>query len=240
MRIRKNLTFANVVACLALFIALGGASYATTQLPKNSVGTKQLKKNAVTSAKVKNRSLRAVDFKRGQIPAGPQGQPGEHGPQGVHGPPGQTGPQGQRGPQGEEGIAGVEGDPGPRGPSDAYSTFDSSPAVDEKSEKLPVPGGSYVVDASMLVAAEETADSANVLCFLSTTNIVAGDIGDAILSISPATAGHVVYRQATAHAAFTIGASGGTISFYCEKFQGNAELTLSRARIVATQVETLH
>ena len=49
-----RLTYANVVATLALFIALGGASYAATQLPKNSVGSKQLKKNAVTTAKIKN------------------------------------------------------------------------------------------------------------------------------------------------------------------------------------------
>jgi hypothetical protein len=53
-RIRERLTFANVVACIALFVALGGVSYAATQLPKNSVGSKQLKKNAVTTAKIKN------------------------------------------------------------------------------------------------------------------------------------------------------------------------------------------
>ncbi|HNC06594.1 MAG TPA: hypothetical protein PLS38_09865, partial [Solirubrobacterales bacterium] len=51
--------FANVVALVALFIALGGVSYAAIQIPKNSVGTKQLKKNAVNSAKVRNRSLLA-------------------------------------------------------------------------------------------------------------------------------------------------------------------------------------
>jgi hypothetical protein len=39
-QIRKRLTFANVVSCIAPFVALGGASYAATQLPKNSVGTK--------------------------------------------------------------------------------------------------------------------------------------------------------------------------------------------------------
>ena len=43
-----------MVATLALFIAIGGASaFAATQLAKNSVGTKQLKKNAVTTAKIK-------------------------------------------------------------------------------------------------------------------------------------------------------------------------------------------
>lgn len=50
----RHLTFANVVACIALFVALGGASYAAFKLPKNSVGTKQIKNNAITAAKIKN------------------------------------------------------------------------------------------------------------------------------------------------------------------------------------------
>ncbi|MGZ3386977.1 MAG: hypothetical protein ACXVB5_18970 [Isosphaeraceae bacterium] len=59
---RPKLTYANVVATLALFIAIGGASaFAASQLGKNSVGTKQLKKNSVTGAKVKNGSLTGAD-----------------------------------------------------------------------------------------------------------------------------------------------------------------------------------
>jgi hypothetical protein len=53
-RLVSRLTYANVMATIAVFIALGGASYAATQLPKNSVGTRQLKNGAVTSAKIKN------------------------------------------------------------------------------------------------------------------------------------------------------------------------------------------
>lgn len=75
-----------VVACLALAVALSGGAYAvSTALPRNSVGPTQLKANAVNSAKVKNRSLRAVDFATGQIPAGPQGPAGAAGPQGPAG-----------------------------------------------------------------------------------------------------------------------------------------------------------
>src|SRR5882757_6141250 len=51
-RVQRKLSFSNVVALLALFVALGGSAYAATQLPKNSVGPKQLKKNAVTTAKI--------------------------------------------------------------------------------------------------------------------------------------------------------------------------------------------
>jgi hypothetical protein len=90
-RFKRALTFSNVVACLALFIALGGASYAAFKLPKNSVGTKQLKKNSVTGAKVKDGTLGARDFKAGQLPAGAVGP---RGPVGPAGPTGATGPAG--------------------------------------------------------------------------------------------------------------------------------------------------
>ncbi len=70
---RPRLTYANVVASLALFLALGGAAYAATQLPKNSVGSTQIRNGSVTSADVKNDSLTAGDLKAGagaECPAG--------------------------------------------------------------------------------------------------------------------------------------------------------------------------
>lgn len=58
-RLHAHLTYANVVATLALFIALaGGTAFAAKNLlPKNSVGTKQLKNGSVTGAKVKDGSI---------------------------------------------------------------------------------------------------------------------------------------------------------------------------------------
>jgi hypothetical protein len=94
---RPKQTYANVMATIAAFIALGGASYAALRLPKNSVGTKQLKRNAVTTKKikkeavtgeeVKNGSLSASDFDQGQLPRGAEGPAG---PQGDSGAPGAT------------------------------------------------------------------------------------------------------------------------------------------------------
>ena len=55
--LRGRLTYANVMATIAVFIALGGAAYAAVKLPKNSVGTKQLKNGAVTAEKVQSGSL---------------------------------------------------------------------------------------------------------------------------------------------------------------------------------------
>ena len=52
-----------VLAAAALFLALGGVSYAATTLPRNSV----------TTVQVKDHSLLAKDFARGQIPRGPAG-----------------------------------------------------------------------------------------------------------------------------------------------------------------------
>jgi hypothetical protein len=68
------------VGLFALFVALGGTSYAAVSLPRDSVTAKQIKKNAVASPEVKNRSLRSVDFARGQLPPGPQGERGPEGP----------------------------------------------------------------------------------------------------------------------------------------------------------------
>jgi hypothetical protein len=62
VRVRPRLSYANVMATVAVFIALGGASYAAFKLPKNGVGTKQLKKNAVIGVKVKDDSLTGSDI----------------------------------------------------------------------------------------------------------------------------------------------------------------------------------
>ena len=83
------------VGFVALFIVLGGVSYAAVTLPAGSVGSKQIKKDAVNSIKVKNNSLMADDFKAGQIPAGPKG---EQGPKGEKGPKGEQGSKGEPGP----------------------------------------------------------------------------------------------------------------------------------------------
>jgi hypothetical protein len=48
-----------VISLIALFVALGGTTYAATSLPKNSVGTAQLKKNAITGAKIRNGAVTA-------------------------------------------------------------------------------------------------------------------------------------------------------------------------------------
>ena len=90
-RIRTKLTYANVVATLALFLVLaGGSALAATQmLPKNSVGPKQLRKGSVTPTKIAKSTRKALAGS-----TGPQGPAGPSGPQGPAGPAGGVLPAG--------------------------------------------------------------------------------------------------------------------------------------------------
>jgi hypothetical protein len=94
-RIRARMTYANVMATIAVFVALGGSSYAAIKLPRNSVGADQIRSGAVRSSEIKDRSIRTGDLAtsarnslRGQ--AGPQGPAGVQGPAGAQGPAGPT------------------------------------------------------------------------------------------------------------------------------------------------------
>ena len=123
-RIGTQLSYANVTASVALFIALGGTSYAAATLTKDSVKTEQIKNgaiktadiadDAVTSEKVKDKTLLTKDFKAGQLPAGEKGDKGDPGPRGEQGEKGDPGLRGEKGEQGERGLQGEEGERRPR------------------------------------------------------------------------------------------------------------------------------
>lgn len=92
-RIGAKLTYSNVVSTICLFLLLGGgAAWAATQLPKNSVGAKQLKDGSVTASKLAPSARTAL--------TGPRGATGA------------TGAQGARGADGAAGAAGKDGSPG--------------------------------------------------------------------------------------------------------------------------------
>ena len=82
------------IGLIALFVALGGTSYAAIHLPPNSVGTRQLRRHSVTPSKISPRTLRLF---RGQSGVG-----------GLPGPAGPAGPKGARGPRGYRGYRGFQ------------------------------------------------------------------------------------------------------------------------------------
>jgi hypothetical protein len=82
-RFRPRLTYANAIASLALFIALGGAAVAAG-LPKNSIGPRQLKRGAVTARALRSKAVRAGKIAPKAVVAGKLGPravlPGNLGP----------------------------------------------------------------------------------------------------------------------------------------------------------------
>jgi len=63
--IRNRLTYANVMATLAVFIALGGSSYAALR-----IGSKEIRNNSVRSKDVRNRSLTGSDVAKNRVGGG--------------------------------------------------------------------------------------------------------------------------------------------------------------------------
>ena len=61
-KIRNRLTYANVMSTLAVFIALGGSSYAALK-----VGTRDIKNNAVRSVDLRNNDVRGKDLRNGTL-----------------------------------------------------------------------------------------------------------------------------------------------------------------------------
>jgi hypothetical protein len=109
-RIRKNLSFANVAAALALFVALGGTSYAATG-GFSSDGTLKACANEEGSIRLLKPGRHCH---KGQTPvawnqAGPAGTPGAKGAPGAPGTVGAPGTAGAKGAEGPEGAGGREG-----------------------------------------------------------------------------------------------------------------------------------
>lgn len=120
--LRRRLSYANVVASLALFVALGGTGYAAVTITGRNVqngsltGT-DIKNSSIASADIRNGSLLSQDFKAGQLVRGAPGAPGA---------PGQPGSPGQKGDKGDTGEAGS---------ARAFAFVNSDGSVDETRSK---------------------------------------------------------------------------------------------------------
>jgi len=86
------------IALIALFVAMGGTSYAAAtgsidgrEIKNNSVSTNDLRNNGIRSRDVRNGGLLKEDFKAGELPAGATGAQGPRGLTGARGATGATG-----------------------------------------------------------------------------------------------------------------------------------------------------
>ena len=116
MRLRMSKpTPALVVAVTALFISLGGTSYAVSQIGSNdirddSVRSVDVKDGTIRSADIKDGSVRTSDvadgsllrkdFRNGTVLDGAKGAKGDQGVPGIPGAPGAPGSPGAQGPAG--------------------------------------------------------------------------------------------------------------------------------------------
>jgi len=65
--LRGHLTYANVMASIAVFVSLGGGAYAATELPRNSVGTAAIRNGAVTTRNLANGTVTAEKVAAGSL-----------------------------------------------------------------------------------------------------------------------------------------------------------------------------
>ena len=126
-RLRNHLTYANVMATLAVFVTLGGGAYAATGSLLSSGG--------MVNGCVPKRGGSLV-----VVPAGrrcPRGQlPLRFNQRGPKGPAGQTGRSGPAGANGTNGTNGTNGVPGPT--ASAYSTSTTAVSLASAQSLVPV------------------------------------------------------------------------------------------------------
>ncbi len=67
--LKRHLSVANVLSCIALFVALGGAAYAAVKIPNNAVKARKIAPQAVTNAKIKTQAVTSGKIKNGGVNA---------------------------------------------------------------------------------------------------------------------------------------------------------------------------
>jgi hypothetical protein len=65
--LKRHLTVANLISCIALFVALSSVAYAAAKLGKNQVKAKNIAKEAVTSPKLKKGAVTSAKLANGAV-----------------------------------------------------------------------------------------------------------------------------------------------------------------------------
>jgi hypothetical protein len=151
------------IGLMALFIALGGTSYAAATLSANSVGSRELKNQAVGSSELKDGSIKKRDL-RAQLLERLEGGGGIAGPAGPKGDPGPAGPAGPaEGPAGGV-LTGTYPNPGLADGVVGTSQLARLPAarVRKASDTQTVPGDGSSVVVSFTDPSSERYDIGNM------------------------------------------------------------------------------
>ncbi|RKQ92963.1 hypothetical protein C8N24_2820 [Solirubrobacter pauli] len=93
-RLRGGITYANAMSTIAVFIALGGTTYAAVSLPRNSVGSAQIRSNAVGSSEIRSGSIRSSELHDGSVALRDISKGAQASLRGAQGPAGPAGPAG--------------------------------------------------------------------------------------------------------------------------------------------------
>jgi len=125
-RIRKHLTYANVISTLCLFLLIGGGSaIAASQFGKESIGARAIKKESIGPGKLTKAAKAALT--------------------------GDTGPKGATGPAGPAGPAGAPGSALAYAHVNADGSLDAAASKNISATKLTAQPGYYCVSPSVPV-----------------------------------------------------------------------------------------
>ena len=233
-----------IISLIALFVALGGTSYAAIALaPKNSVGSPQVINGSLQTVDLSKKARAALKGNRG--PAGPAGAQGAQGAAGLTGAAGAAGPAGATGPAGSAGAVGATGPAGasgaagatgPRGPSDVYQAADLSfvawTTTYSTQRSLSLPAGNWLVTATGVANSNGGADE-HVDCRMQLGGVTLDSAEDLILAPNFAAGERDTFSL---QGAGTL-AAAGTATLQC---QSDGSGNVVDPSITAIQVETLH
>jgi collagen triple helix repeat protein len=198
-----------VIAALALFGALSGGAFATTQA-------------LITSKQIANRTIRKIDMHPSAV-AALRGQRGLRGLQGPAGQPGAQGAQGIAGPVGPPGPPGTPGAPPPAGPTVLRAVNENEvqiTATGTGPSGFPGPGetptpvltmnlppGMYAISTHLGV--RKDSGNGDFLCWTETDGAV-GRVFAFIRASLGADAGHVRRTTLASESVVNVTASGGS------------------------------
>lgn len=203
-----------VISLVALFFALGGASYAAFTLPQGSVGTKQIRNNAVTYQKIEPGTVGSVRINQALV---------------------QTRVTGTC--SGTTGAIGVVGQSGkvtcnPTAPKEFGSNSASTPvtATSTSITSKPLPGGTYLLTANPYVSVTTTVapQDTTVTCTLS---VPGGSTQAQTIQIRQGAAGTEEYSLPI-DLASTVPAAGATAGLSCS--QSSTATPASTATVIST------